>query len=170
MAYLPSLPENAVLLDIFRRYPETSAPLLSLHEVVMRGASPLTVGERELIAAYVSGVNACGYCHGIHSATAEAFGISAGEVDVRMRPVLAYVEKLTRTPAAITRVDVDAVYAAGWSEQALHDAIMVCAVFNFMNRVVDGHGIAATPDTYAESGQRLHDIGYAGLLRLIQQG
>jgi AhpD family alkylhydroperoxidase len=34
------------------------------------------VAERELIAAYVAGLNACGYCHGIHIAVAEAFGIA----------------------------------------------------------------------------------------------
>jgi AhpD family alkylhydroperoxidase len=35
----------------------------------------LSVAQRELIAAYVSGLNACGYCHGVHSATVQAFGI-----------------------------------------------------------------------------------------------
>jgi AhpD family alkylhydroperoxidase len=44
----------------------------------LRGPSPFTVAERELIAAYVSGLNACGYCHGIHRVTADAFGV-AGE-------------------------------------------------------------------------------------------
>ena len=32
--------------------------------------------ERELIAAYVSGLNACRYCHGVHAATAGLFGIA----------------------------------------------------------------------------------------------
>lgn len=107
MPYLSSLPDNAVLLDVFRAHPGTAAPLLDYHEALLRGPSPLSVAERELIAAYVSGLNACGYCHGVHSAVAEAFGVGegtltallddvdSGPVDERLKPVLRYVSKLT---------------------------------------------------------------------------
>jgi uncharacterized peroxidase-related enzyme len=177
--HLPSLPEDAVLLDVFRAYPDTSRPLLEYHELVMRGPSPFTVAERELIAAYVSGVNSCDYCHGVHTATAEACGIPSGAVpaavvdldqapvDERMRPVLRYVGKLTRTPAKVTAADAEAVRAAGWDDRALHDAVMVCALFNFMNRMVEGHGIRAGADYFAVSGARLKEVGYAGLTTLI---
>ena len=83
MPYLKSLPDDAVLLQVFRAYPDTARPLLDYHELVMRGPSPFTVAERELIAAYVSGVNECGYCHGVHTATAEAFGIQEGLIAVQ---------------------------------------------------------------------------------------
>jgi uncharacterized peroxidase-related enzyme len=179
--HLRSLPDDAVLLDVFRAYPDSSRPLLDYHEVVMRGPSPFTVAERELIAAYVSGVNSCGYCHGVHTATAEACGVPVGVapsavvdldtalVDERMRPVLRYVDKLTRTPSEVTLADADEVRAAGWDDRALHDAVMVCALFNFMNRMVEGHGITAGADYFATSGARLKDVGYAGLNRLIDQ-
>src|ERR687888_881516 len=75
MAYLRSLPDRAVLRDVFAAFPHTSRPLLDYHEALLRGPSPFTVAERELIAAYVSGLNACTYCHGVHTATARAFGI-----------------------------------------------------------------------------------------------
>lgn len=179
MSYLSSLPDDAVLMDVFKLHPETSRPLLDYHEVVMRGPSPFSVAERELIAAYVSGVNSCGYCHGVHTVTAEACGIEAGvapaavadldaaPVPDRMRPVLRYVGKLTRSPAAVTRADAEEVLAAGWDEDALHSAVMVCALFNFMNRMVEGHGITAGADYFATSGQRLKEVGYAGLNRLL---
>src|SRR6185503_20596318 len=124
MPYLESLPDDAVLLNVFQAYPDTARPLLDYHELVMRGPSPFRLAERELIAAYVSGVNACGYCHGVPTATAEAFGIPAGllataladldtaEVDDRMKPVLRYVQKLTRTPSRMTGADAGAVRAA----------------------------------------------------------
>lgn len=175
MSYLNSLPDDAVLVDVFKLYPETSRPLLDYHEVVMRGPSPFSIAEREMIAAYVSGVNACGYCHGVHTVTAEVCGIEVGAVpaavadldtapvDERMRPVLRYVEKLTRTPSAIGRADAEAVLAAGWDERALHYAVMVCALFNFMNRMVEGHGITAGPEYFARSGVRLNELGYSGL-------
>ncbi len=59
MPNLRSLPDGARLLDVFARYPETTRPLIEYHEVLLRGPSPLSVAERELIAAYVSGLNAC---------------------------------------------------------------------------------------------------------------
>lgn len=179
MAHFRSLPDDAVLMDVFRAYPETSRPLLDYHEVVMRGPSPFTPGERELIAAYVSGVNACGYCHGVHTVTAEACGVETGlapaavadldaaPVDEKMRPVLRYVGKLTREPSSVTIADADEVLAAGWGEDALHSAIMVCALFNFMNRMVEGHGITAGADYFATSGVRLKEVGYAGLNQLL---
>lgn len=181
MSHLSSLPDDAVLMDVFRRYPETSRPLLDYHEVVMRGPSPFSAGERELIAAYVSGLNSCGYCHGVHTVTAEVCGIPDGAapsavtdldtapVDARMRPVLRYVGKLTRTPAEITSADAAEVFAAGWDDRALHDAVMVCALFNFMNRMVEGHGITANADYFAMSGRRLVEVGYAGLNRLLDE-
>jgi uncharacterized peroxidase-related enzyme len=177
--YLKSLPDDAVLLQVFRAYPDTARPLLDYHELVMRGPSPFTVAERELIAAYVSGVNECGYCHGVHTATAEAFGIPEGlleavladldtaPVDERIRAVLRYVGKLTTAPARLTDEDAAAVLAAGWDERALHDAVIVCALFNFMNRMVNGLGIKADESYFALSGKRLRDVGYTGLAVLL---
>lgn len=184
MAYLPSLPADAVLLDVFRAYPDTARPLLAYHELVLRGPSPLSVAEREFIAAYVSGLNSCTYCHGIHTVTAQACGVRAGAVpaavadldtadldtagvDPRLEPLLRYVGKLTRTPSEMTAADATAVFDAGWDERALHDAVLVCALFNFMNRMVDGLGITADADYFATSGTRLHELGYAGLGPLL---
>ncbi len=181
MAFLRTLPANAALLDVFRSYPATARPLIQFHEVLMRGDSPLTIGERELIAAYVSGLNACDYCHGIHSVVAEKFGVEEGvlgallkdvataPVPSKLKPLLSYVQKLTRLTARIVSADVDAVYAAGWDDRALHDAISVCALFNFMNRLVEGIGITVDAAYFRISGERLHNNGYAGLLKLLDE-
>jgi alkylhydroperoxidase family enzyme len=116
----------------------------------------------------------------VHTVTAEAYGIEPGllaaavadldsaPVDAKMKPVLHYVGKLTRSPSSVTQADADAVYAEGWDERALYDAILVCALFNFMNRMVEGLGITADAAYFARSGQRLHDIGYVGLSQMIQ--
>lgn len=55
MPYLPSLPSDAPLLDVFRAYPDTSSLLLDYRQALLRGPFPFTEAERELIAAYVSG-------------------------------------------------------------------------------------------------------------------
>ncbi|MFM9371431.1 carboxymuconolactone decarboxylase family protein [Streptomyces sp. Da 82-17] len=179
MAYLKSLSPDAALLQVFQAYPATAHPLLELHERVLREDSPFTVAERELMAAYVSGLNDCAYCHGVHTRTAEAFGVPAGlltallhdldtaPVDARLRPVLRYLRTLTRTPARLTEADAEEVYAAGWDERALHDAVLVGALFNFMNRMVEGLGVSADASYLRTSGDRLHERGYAGLAALL---
>ena len=75
MSYLPSLRDDAVLLDVFQRFPEHAALLTDYGQRLMRGPSPLSVAQRELIGAYVSGLNACVYCHGVHTAIAVSRGI-----------------------------------------------------------------------------------------------
>jgi uncharacterized peroxidase-related enzyme len=180
MPYLPSLRSDAVLLDVFKAFPETTLPLLDYHQVLLRGPSPFSQAERELIAAYVSGLNACNYCHGVHTATAEAFGIpedlvadlvadvESAAVDARLRPVLRYVRKLTLTPSRVTQSDADEVFAAGWDERALHDAVSVCGLFNLMNRLVEGLGIDADEMYFATAAGRLSsEAGYAGLSALL---
>lgn len=158
MARFPSLPEPTELLDVFQRFNKGVEHLLEYHDVVLRGPSPLTPGRRELIAAYVSGLNKCEYCYDIHREVAREFGIDVGlaekllndidkaDIEPEMRPILDYVRKLTLTPAKMTDADARRVFDAGWSEEALHDVVIVCALFNFMNRVVDGMGVVPNPE------------------------
>ncbi|HZA74925.1 MAG TPA: peroxidase-related enzyme [Acidimicrobiales bacterium] len=180
MSFLPSFRPDAVLLDVFKAFPDTSRPLLDYHEALLRGPSPFTPAERELIAAYVSGLNACQYCHGVHTETAQAFGVPEGllgelladldtaNIEEGLRPVLRYVRKLTLTPSRITAVDAEDVFAAGWDERALHDAVSVCALFNLMNRLVDGLGIHADQAYYGTAAGRLSGpAGYAGVRTLL---
>jgi uncharacterized peroxidase-related enzyme len=131
MALLRSLSENATLGDLRRTYADLLEKLRPYGHRLMRGRSPLTPGQRELIAAFVSGVNSCRYCQGAHSLVARAFGIDEtvlyaslenldlAPVDARLKPVLRYVRKLTETPSRMTSADADAVYEAGWSDEAL---------------------------------------------------
>ena len=182
MSFLKSLSPDAALLDVFRAYPGTAKPLLDFHEALLRQESSLSVAERELIAAFVSGLNACSYCHGIHTATAEAFGVEEGllaellkdvdraPVDEKMKPILRYVQKLTLTPSRMTPADADAIYAVGWDDRALHDAVVVCGLFNLMNRMADGLGIVPVAGYHEESGRRLKEIGYAGLAAQLDAG
>lgn len=179
MPYLKDLPRDAVLLHVFKAFGPTSKPLLDYHEALLRGPSPFSVAERELIAGFVSGLNACQYCHGVHEATAREFGMPAGlmaqllddlegaPVSASLKPVLRYVRKLTESPARMTQADADAVFAAGWTDQALHDAVSVCALFNLMNRLVSGLGIEAGADYYGIAAKRLHTGGYGGLAKLL---
>jgi uncharacterized peroxidase-related enzyme len=180
--FLPSLPKKSSLLNLFKAFPQTSKPLIEFHEVLLRGPSPFTEAERELIATYVSGLNQCRYCRGVHSATAENLGVPAdvvdnaiddvetAPVDEKMRPVLRYAKKLTKQPSSVTQVDADAIFAAGWDETALYHTVAVTALFNFMNRLVEGMGIELDPVYVKPASERLAKHEYLPLLDMIQTG
>lgn len=166
MGKFKSLPESPVLADVFKRFPQGVWQLCEFHDVRLRGNSPLSVAERELIAAYVSGLNACNFCFNAHSNIAAMYGVDTGlyeklmadptqaDIDAKLLPLLAYVKKLTEAPSKVTAKDAEAVYAAGWDEQALFDAVTVCALFNFMNRIIEGTGVVANATMGAELQKR----------------
>ena len=80
----------------------------------------------------------------------------------RQRALFAFLEKMNRQSTSIGQADVDAVLAAGWTDEALYDAITVCALFNFYNKWIDATGVQdMSPELYAQAGQRLATGGYA---------
>ncbi len=172
MPLIRSLPENATLADLRNAYAEPLERFRPFGDALMRGRSPFTPGERELIAAYVSGLNSCRFCFGVHSRVATGFGIDetlfttlmqepdAAPIDARLQPVLRYARKLTETPARMTPADAAAVYDAGWDDTALVHAIAVCAYFNMMNRLVEGAGIVGDADAYGRVAKGLIERGY----------
>ena len=181
MPFFPSLPDDAGVRHVLALNPKAGSALIEFHEAALRNASPLPPANKELIAAYVSALNACQYCYGVHSETAKAFGVdgelltglvadpATAEVDEKLKPLLAYARKLTLTPAHLTQADADAVFAVGWDEAALHDAVLTVCLFNFMNRLVEGHGVKGTTDLFVARGQALHDDGYAPMLEMLAE-
>ncbi|MDT8399300.1 MAG: peroxidase-related enzyme [Pseudomonadales bacterium] len=159
---LPELRQHYPFLDLLRPYAQA----------LMRGPSPLSPGERELIAAYVSGLNSCSYCYGSHSRVAQGFGLApdlleslldnleTAPIEPRLKPLLHYARKLTETPSRMSPADAAAVYAADWNDEALMHTIAVCAYFNNMNRLIAGTGISGTPGVYEHAAQRLLETGY----------
>ena len=182
MSFLPSSPGPTNLPDVFQKYPERSALMLRLLDNILRGESPLSVAERELIFAYGSGQNACSFCFDSHKPVAAAFGIDEGvfdelmtdidtaRIDERLKPILQFVKKLTQTPARMTQADADAIFAAGWDEQAFVDAVSICAALNYFNRFVDGIGVDVDSETARQTGaELLPTIGYAGLADRLEK-
>ncbi len=180
MTYLKSLPD-ADLKQVLRLQPAAGVPVAHYHEALMRGPSPFTEGERELIAAFVSGLNDCDFCTQEHAAVAAAFGISPGllgglledletaAVADKMRAVLRFVRKLNDTPARMVRADAEAVFAAGWDDMALYHAASICGLFNLDNRIIQGLGIPAQDAAHLDATvERLHARGYASTARFIQ--
>lgn len=80
-------------------------------------------------------------------------------IPAKLQALLAFVEKAARDTSTVCAEDLDAARAAGWSDDALYDAITVCALFRFYNTWVDASGVAPLPD-YTPSGKRLASDGY----------
>lgn len=174
MAHIDSIPSSEESVTaVMKRYPEQAIPLTQLTDIVMRsGDCSFTPKQRELIAAYASGKNDCTYCYNTHKATAEAFGVpeklldklltdlDGSDVDEKLKPVLRFVGKLTEAPSKVVQADVSSVLDAGWSENDFHYAVMICGLFNFYNRLMDGYGVRNTAEFRQSRGAALADRGY----------
>ena len=70
------------------------------------------------------------------------------------RALFAFVDKVNGAASSqLRQADVDEVKAAGWSDEAVYDAITVCALFNFYNKWIDATGVSDMPPAaYAASG------------------
>ncbi|MFI6564300.1 carboxymuconolactone decarboxylase family protein [Streptomyces sp. NPDC050534] len=141
------------------------------HEA-MRGPSDWSVGDRELMAAYVSKVNGSAFCVGAHTATAgRAYGdpervaavlddLETAPVAEPLRATLRMLGKLTREGRAGAE-DMRDVLAAGVSPQQVKDALAVCAAFSVTDRLADAFGFELlSPEGFEAGAKYLLKRGY----------
>ena len=143
----PALPGITGLLN-YRQ--DTALPIRQLTQLLLRGDSTLTHGERELIATVVSQGNQCKFCTAAHSAAADAiFGEKETAEKVRNDPKNAPVsEKMKYLLEIARRVQADArtvspelvahAKAAGATDMELHDTVLIASLFCLYNKYVDG--------------------------------
>ncbi|GIH94551.1 carboxymuconolactone decarboxylase family protein [Planobispora siamensis] len=161
---------------LFRFRPETARPLNQLAEVLLRGESTLTRGERELIAAYVSGLNECRFCCSSHSAFAAAqlpegmelveqtLADPAGApIPEKIKALLAIAGAVQRSGRAVTEDLIVDARREGATDIEIHDTVLIAAAFCMFNRYVDGLGTFAPDDpaAYAAMAEVIVTAGYA---------
>jgi AhpD family alkylhydroperoxidase len=142
-------------------------------QVAMRGPSAWSVGDRELMAAYVSKVNDSPFCVGAHTATAaRAYAdedrvaavlgdLGSAPIEEGLRATLGMLGKLTRE-GTVSADEMRAVLAAGVSPQQIEDALAVSFAFNVTGRlanafafaVLDREGVAAGAKYLLKRGYR----------------
>lgn len=119
-----------------------------------------------MIAAYVSALNACRFCVGVHRAVAERFGVNPelfeeladdlerAPIGEELRPVLRYVRKLNAAPSTITAADAGSI----------------CALFNLFNRLADGLGIVGKSEFFSAAAMILTTAGGHGAVVRTESG
>jgi uncharacterized peroxidase-related enzyme len=159
--------------------PETAKPLSELAEVLLRGPSSLSRGERELIAAYVSKENDCQFCQMSHGTFAQlqlddgAQVVAAVKADYtsaaisdKLKALLNIAGKVRVGGKQVSAEDVAAAREQGATDIEIHDTVLIAAAFCMFNRYVDGLATFAPsePEDYLESGQMIVDLGYVAVL------
>lgn len=124
------------------------AHMKQLTHEAMRGRSAWSVGDRELMAAYVSKLNECPFCVGAHTATAarayqDQDRVAAVLADLDSAPIaeglratLGMLGKLTRS-GTVSPDEIRSVLAAGVSREQIEDALAVGFAFNTTDRLAN---------------------------------
>ncbi|MGK5496643.1 carboxymuconolactone decarboxylase family protein [Streptomyces sp. URMC 125] len=161
---------------LLAQYPGTGAVLSRLAETLLRGdESPISRGERELIAAYVSELNRTRFCSDSHSAFAAA-QLQGGEelvkavlADAAEAPVTPLLKALLRIAAEVRAqarpVSEEAIAnarAEGATDVHIHDTVLIAAAFCMFNRYVEGLAteLPSDPGYYGSSAERIVEHGY----------
>lgn len=87
--------------------------------------------------------------------------IETAPVSEKDRALYSFVKKMVNDSLSIGEADVAAAHTAGWTDEALYDAITVVALFQFYNAWIDASGVRDMPAmAYEMSGKRLATQGY----------
>lgn len=82
-------------------------------------------------------------------------------IDDRDKALFAFIDHMNEQSNLVRREDIDRLKTAEWSEEAIYDAITVCALFKFYNAWIDATGVHDLPaSAYAMSGKRMAAQGY----------
>ncbi|MES2850393.1 MAG: peroxidase-related enzyme [Bacteroidota bacterium] len=174
MPYIPleeHLPGITGLLEYSK---ETAAPIRELTQILLRGPSSLTEGERELIATIVSYKNECAFCCTAHTAAADILlgeeetaakvklDIDTAPVSDKMKALLTIAAQVQQSGKAVTTASVQKAKDAGATDIEIHDTVLIAALFCLYNRYVDGLSTVTPTDPafYKGLGERLKNNGY----------
>jgi uncharacterized peroxidase-related enzyme len=178
MPYIPveeHLPGITGLLE-YRK--DSAQPIRELTQILLRGPSTLTEGERELIATIVSHNNQCRFCTTAHTAAADAYydnnttvadkvkqDLESAPVSEKMKALLTIARLVQQSGKNVTPEAVDRAKKAGATDLEIHDTVLIAALFCLYNRYVDGLATVAPadPQFYKGLAERLVNHGYTRL-------
>lgn len=174
MPYIPlkeNLPGITGLLD-YRQ--DTALPIRQLTQILLRGESTLSEGERELIASVVSAGNECRFCTAAHTAIADLYlgdsavaaavakDIETAPVSDKMKSLLTIAEAVQQNGKLVTPGMIEIAKKQGATDREIHDTVLIAALFSLYNRYVDGLASVTPTDPafYQRLGHILLNKGY----------
>jgi len=158
--------------------PETAQPLGDLANTLLHGPGTLSPGERELIAAYVSQLNDCAYCHHSHAAIAachlEDEGLVASvmadaeraPISEKLKALLAIAARVQQSGRSVQPSDIARARHEGATDVEIHDTVLIAAMFCMYNRYVDGLGTWTPTDAdgYTQRARQVAEHGYVAAI------
>jgi uncharacterized peroxidase-related enzyme len=153
---------------------DTAQPIRELTQLLLRGESTLSEGERELIAALVSSRNQCVFCTTAHTAAADILlgesetcalvkqDFETATVTPKMKALLAIAALVQQNGKNVTPKAVERAKNEGATDREIHDTVLIAALFCLYNKYVDGLA-SVTPsdaDFYQHLGERITTNGY----------
>lgn len=174
MPHIP-LPEHLPGITGLLEYRlDTAMPIRELTQILLRGESTLTQGERELIAALVSSRNCTNFCNAAHTKAADLLlgetqtaaavkaDIETAPVSEKMKALLQIAAQTQKSGRAVTSDAVARAQAAGATDREIHDTVLIAALFCLYNKYVDGMATVTPTDPayYDTLGDRLVTRGY----------
>ncbi|MBI2774869.1 peroxidase-related enzyme [Candidatus Dependentiae bacterium] len=164
------------IISLLAYCPQTAKPLSMLAEVLLRGESTLSAGERELIASYVSSLNTCNFCCNSHSAAAAHLldngalttvqavkdDFQTAPISEKLKTLLAIAQQVQKNGKLVTAEHISRARQAGATDKEIHDTVLIAAAFCMYNRYVDGLSTWTPddPEIYDAMGKELAQIGY----------
>ena len=86
----------------------------------------------------------------------------AAPIEERDKALFAFIEKMNAQSNLVCNEDLERLRQLDWTDEAIYDAITVCALFNFYNRWIDATGVCALSDeAHREGGKRSAAGSYA---------
>ena len=175
MTYIKTnIPQPGIVELLFYKG-STGKALSKLAQTLMHGPSNLSSGERELIAAYVSGLNNCEFCHESHGSCASHHLNDNGKtleavksdferapVSEKMKALLKIAGQVQKGGREVTPEFIEEAIRKGASDEDIHDTVLIAAAFCMFNRYVDGlrTNLPTQKSDYLEMGKRMAKKGY----------
>lgn len=175
MPHIP-LPEHLPGITGLLEYRlDTAMPIRELTQLLLRGESSLSPGERELIAAVVSARNCTGFCNAAHTKAADLLlgdaaiaaavktNIETAPVSEKLKALLTIAALTQRSGKAVTPEAIVRARNAGATDREIHDTVLLAALFCLYNKYVDGLATVAPAlesGYYDILGDRIVNRGY----------
>jgi uncharacterized peroxidase-related enzyme len=183
MAHIPLEAHLPGITGLLEYRQDSAAPIRELTQILLRGESTLTEGERELIATLVSSRNQCQFCTAAHTAAAD---ILLGETETcewvkqdfetaplsnKMKSLLNIAALVQQNGKKVTEKAVERAKNEGATDREIHDTVLIAALFCLYNKYVDGlASVTPTePAFYQKLGERITTNGYNRVPSVYEQ-